>query len=969
MKRNRKMLALVCAAALFLSAGLPDAATAADNDFVIERGTLTAYNGSSGHVVIPDSVYHIGDDVFRGKTFITSVTMPKDLVTIGRRAFQGCTGLTSVTIPQRTREILTDAFFGCTSLTAVNFNLYLEVIYSRAFKDCPITSVKLPYGLKTVGFEAFRGSRITTLDLPSTVEWIEDFAFHSAGSLPTIRYVSGHTDGKEYVDHFKHPFEVIAEWGSKPPVLPEIDIPLQKIRNAADDIPAYIGQGTAPQSWAIKAVNFMIQNTGIAPEYFKAYSDKVTRTEAAYFLVNIYYSLMNQPIPDDVAGGSSEFADCDDPYVIRARTLRLIGGTGVNAEGVRIFSPDDLVTREQMAAMFMGMLGTCNIKFASTKAPAIRFADHAQISAGMDVHLQNAYNLGLMNGTSTNPVNISPKRDISREEVFVMMLNLFTKRGDIEHGYERAEVKTPVLMWSEVGKYSDKGIDEAYYSAPAVADIDKDGKPEVITTSYSIYCINAETGAVKWQVPSGFDRKNGTGKKARGSSVSDVIVMDIDGDGELEIVTGHSLLYDENGSRMWGQDGGIVAVYDKDGNFKPGWPVYTKNRVASVVAADMTGDGKANIIVGTADANGNPLFVYTHDGKLMPGWPQPSDDKNARKQGFTSKTPNSGYMDRFTNNTLSVGNLGGKNVIIAPNDNSYLGALDIFGSFIMASPLFPDLFGNQKSWGRVGAFEDYQAELRGDNDGYGFGNIRYQGSTPYYLPWEEVPLADRFYVTFQHSRAVVTDVDGDGNNEVVIIGTVKDKAIPRPEPPRYETPFIFNADRTRFQTAQYDWTSVPKDTGAYLTEDMNIIDKNQPTPVIIDVNNDGTKDIVFNSGAGKVMCYSLEQELLWSYWVCDEYTAEYASEVTVTDLNGDGFMEIIFTTFTQKWEKGGRKNGSLVILNHNGSTLQKIALPPSVTPNTNNGSLARPVVSKINGENWVFINTQYGGVCAYRIPN
>jgi hypothetical protein len=63
----------------------------------------------------------------------------------------------------------------------------------------------------------------------------------------------------------------------------------------------------------------------------------------------------------------------------------------------------------------------------------------------------------------------------------------------------------PVLKWANKGCYS-SWCETGWYSSPAVADLDGDGKMEVIGAAYSIFVVDGATGELKWRVASGHDR-------------------------------------------------------------------------------------------------------------------------------------------------------------------------------------------------------------------------------------------------------------------------------------------------------------------------------------------------------------------------------------------------------------------------------------------------------------------------------
>jgi len=77
-----------------------------------------------------------------------------------------------------------------------------------------------------------------------------------------------------------------------------------------------------------------------------------------------------------------------------------------------------------------------------------------------------------------------------------------------------------------------------WYSSPAVADLDGDGKKEVIGSAYSIVVLDGETGTLKWRAKSGHDRSEPDAANV-GRNWPGIVIADVDHDGEPEIVTAH----------------------------------------------------------------------------------------------------------------------------------------------------------------------------------------------------------------------------------------------------------------------------------------------------------------------------------------------------------------------------------------------------------------------------------------------
>ena len=88
----KKALSFVLA--LVMCLGAPAAAGAVTaGDFDIKDGILCGYYGWENDVAIPDGVTGIGEDAFRNRDSLTSVSIPSSVTNIRRRAFWNCTSL------------------------------------------------------------------------------------------------------------------------------------------------------------------------------------------------------------------------------------------------------------------------------------------------------------------------------------------------------------------------------------------------------------------------------------------------------------------------------------------------------------------------------------------------------------------------------------------------------------------------------------------------------------------------------------------------------------------------------------------------------------------------------------------------------------------------------------------------------------------------------------------------------------
>ena len=486
----------------------------------------------------------------------------------------------------------------------------------------------------------------------------------------------------------------------------------------------------------------------------------------------------------------------------------------------------------------------------------------------------------------------------------------------------------PSLQWSYGGCYS-SWCETGWYSSPAVADLNGNGTRQVIASAYSIVNLDGASGTLNWRVASGHDRSQPSASY-EGRTWPNIIINDVDKDGTPEIITAHS--------------GSYVSVYSRDGYFKSGWPQHpVGNEFRGLAVADLDGDGYMEILVTAARGSATNTWIYEHTGTIRSGWPQLSDSN--------------GYAWGVYNNNASVGDIDGdgKMEIIVPSDVHYICAYKPDGSKVPANSA---LYGANIVWGHVGVWESPVPEQRGWGACDGTRQESYRAN-------------------FADGASVVADVNQDGVQEIVAVGNMYDCHTGYP-PSRYFAPFIFNADRSRFKdTAHgFNWESIPVDTGAPLSEDYNIIESVEPNPVVVDLDNDGFREILFSSYDGKVHAFWLDktEHHNWPYSVYNpaEGFYRFASEPVVADLDDDGSPEVIFTSWPAKTGSAPVRLGKLHILNSKGTPLYEVNLPaPKSSSIYWNGALAAPTLANIDGDPdlEIVVNTVYSGVVAYKIPD
>lgn len=196
-----------------------------DNYGVLYNKKKTAISyfpeGYTGDYVIPDTVITIGGAVFQGKTNLEKINIPKSVESIGVSAFEGCVYLkeiifdmsggnaltigdnafyncvlltSEITLPSRTKSVGANAFYG-TKITAITLNEGLEEIGDTAFKNITtLRSVVIPSTVKRIGKEAFYGCKgLTDLTFTPTAKnaqavslYVAESTFYNCSKLETV---------------------------------------------------------------------------------------------------------------------------------------------------------------------------------------------------------------------------------------------------------------------------------------------------------------------------------------------------------------------------------------------------------------------------------------------------------------------------------------------------------------------------------------------------------------------------------------------------------------------------------------------------------------------------------------------------------------------------------------------------------------------------------------------------------------
>ena len=191
----------------------------------------------------------------------------------------------------------------------------------------------------------------------------------------------------------------------------------------------------------------------------------------------------------------------------------------------------------------------------------------------------------------------------------------------------------------------------------AIGDVDGDGRPEVVAgtrgagnapgTRGRVFVWNHDGSLLPgWPQEMDWNDLYGSGI----AEVYSVAVANVSGDGTLEIVAGTSNNAAAGGG--FDEDTRNLYAWHAGGSLLPGYPTWYRNAGiwGLVGAADVTGDGYANLITGRDHIY---LHVYGATGQQLPNWP-------VRTYLYPDKTEwgTDPYVE-FTRNAPSMGDLNG----------------------------------------------------------------------------------------------------------------------------------------------------------------------------------------------------------------------------------------------------------------------------------------------------------------------
>ena len=425
------------------------------------------------------------------------------------------------------------------------------------------------------------------------------------------------------------------------------------------------------------------------------------------------------------------------------------------------------------------------------------------------------------------------------------------------------------------------------YGSPVVADLDKDGKKEIVVggADGKVYAVRSD-GSLMWvfDVTAAINARAPRPGKAHIDSVP--AVADLDNDGWPEVVVSAG-----SPTSVVGYNGGMV-VLSHDGKLRPGWPQVGVDQIgpgegpadgwlegfySSPALADLDGDGDREIVVGGWDMR---FYAWHHDGRLVAGWPRFASDT-------VWSSPAIADLDGDGRPEVIIGRdaaVGGFLEVLRGDGSAQPGFPKQIDQTIFSSPAIADLNGDGRLDIVVGA-GNYFA-------GRGMAVYAWDASgNP--LPGWPAPTGG-----YTLSAPSVGDLDGDGAPEVVI-GANDGKA------------YAFHGNGQPVA----GWPVLVQDNFG------NQAALNFSAPVLANFDQDPLPEVFINSfcdtvvidGNGALLTHVENSGAPGrpSMYIFDAWCL--GTTPAVADLEGDGKLEVVRAAATLNAAKNGGANGLLAV--------------------------------------------------------
>lgn len=317
---------------------------------------------------------------------------------------------------------------------------------------------------------------------------------------------------------------------------------------------------------------------------------------------------------------------------------------------------------------------------------------------------------------------------------------------------------------------------------------------------------------------------------------------------------------------------------------------------ASPKLADINGDGKKEIIIGSINKN---LYVYKSNGEILNGFP-------IQTSGIIRSTA-AIDIQKDGSRAIVFGSDDGNIYAVDQNGDSLAGFPFSTGFPIKTSPVISDI--NNDGVKEIIVFS-------GDGSVY---VLNYKAELFNGFPKRIQNTQDTYGNLIIMSSPAVGDLDGDGAKEMVfctidssitvldILGNIRQGFPKKLNGISYSSPVLSKINGNEYKIViAAGKTLYVIDKAGNINLSKEFSEEFISSPVVADIDSDGKAEIVVASTGGNIFSLSTEGSLVvdWEF----KTVSEILSSPIIADVNGDGKVEILI----------GSMNGSVFVLKNDG---------------------------------------------------
>lgn len=370
-----------------------------------------------------------------------------------------------------------------------------------------------------------------------------------------------------------------------------------------------------------------------------------------------------------------------------------------------------------------------------------------------------------------------------------------------------------------------------YRGSPIAEDINGDGRPEIIWSTWNRIHVSSWRGRSLWS------------QAISGRNFSGAVLGNLDGDDTREIIVGDNK--------------GNIHVFNHAGRVMKGWPqrVFMGADIRSIASADVDADGQDEVVVFSAltDRGLQPnMYMFEGNGSVMSGFPHYRPGDPFLGGGYKQA---GGY-----NCSLAVGDItgDGKKEMVCTQD---------YGSVVVW----------QANGRPVRTAPRYHSHSRLESPHW--GEVRSWGSSS--LEKTKWGQGARYFLEFTYSPPAIADIDLDGQPEIIAVPNLERGEV---GPIRGSAVCVWNRDRTYKQ----GFDPAPMVTKSLFST------RCEPNLAAVpgDIQGDERLEILALHVDGTLRAYNSSGTELWVFQAIPDAHWDM-SEPILVDVTGDCKAEIL----------------------------------------------------------------------------